>query len=346
MIQGKRKPFLFLYEIQAKPGRADEFAQAFLEWDSSPANIMHHTEGQVKEGVLYRSEDDPEKFLLLGIWDHRSNHQEALKKLKAMRPAFMDLTESDWTPKYFEIVGPLDDILPPFEEYASELTAGLSEPHRNLAAHPIIAKLHRGELSTMQLIGWMRQIYWQTTEITRLIGLMYGECPIPEVRRMLFENLYEEEVGGASGTAGHFELARHFCLKLGISREDLEALPVLPETKAVVYLAESAIRHNWVAALGAFLAFESQSPKAFARFAEALREGYGLDDDTLQFFLVHIAADEDHGAVVLDLIKQYATTPALRQAIKEVAFEYAERYCAMLSTYEAFASQRPSGSGA
>ena len=54
--------FAFHYTLQAKPGRAQDFVDAFEAWDHSDENIVHTTPGIVHEGVLYQSEDDPERF--------------------------------------------------------------------------------------------------------------------------------------------------------------------------------------------------------------------------------------------------------------------------------------------
>ena len=52
-----------------------EFKHAFEEWDHSDQNLMHSTPGIVHEGILYQSENDENRFYLIGIWNNRENHQ-------------------------------------------------------------------------------------------------------------------------------------------------------------------------------------------------------------------------------------------------------------------------------
>jgi len=97
--------FAFHYTLQAKPGCGQAFIDAFEAWDHSDDNIVHTTDGIVHEGVLYRSEDDRERFYLIGTWNNRRNHINVVARLIEMRPAWMDLLTEDIVPEYCEIIG-------------------------------------------------------------------------------------------------------------------------------------------------------------------------------------------------------------------------------------------------
>ena len=97
--------FAFHYTLQAKPGRAQDFMDAFETWDHSDQNIVHTTPGIVHEGVLYQSEDDPERFYLIGVWNHRENHRNVVARLIEMRLAWMDMLTEDIVPEYCAIIG-------------------------------------------------------------------------------------------------------------------------------------------------------------------------------------------------------------------------------------------------
>ena len=95
----------FHYMLRTKPGKAAEFMQAFHEWDYSDQNIVHQAEGMVHEGILYQSEDDENRFYLIGIWNNRESHKEVVAKVREMHPAWLDLLETPLVPEYLQIIG-------------------------------------------------------------------------------------------------------------------------------------------------------------------------------------------------------------------------------------------------
>ena len=50
--------------------------------------------------MLYRSEDDPDRFYLIGTWNHRENHRNVVARLIEQRPAWMDMLTADIVPEY------------------------------------------------------------------------------------------------------------------------------------------------------------------------------------------------------------------------------------------------------
>lgn len=224
-------------------------------------------------------------------------------------------------------------------EFVKELEEGLKQPGRWLPEHPVIGKIERGELTRAQIAGMMNQIYLQTCEVVRWLGYLYAKCPIMEVRREIFNNLAEEELGLFSGTDGHFHLAGRVAVAAGADPKQLDAAPLLPATAAVIRLGEEMFYEHpkWVVAFGTAFGFEYQSPMAYGALARALKKSYQMSDHDVAFFEVHVTADEDHTGSIVRVIDKYATTEEDRQAIKRAAFEYAERYHKMMSTFEAFA---------
>ena len=219
-----------------------------------------------------------------------------------------------------------------------EMEAGLRKPGRWLPEHPVIGKLERGELSRQQIAGMMGQIYVQTTEVVRWLGALYAKCPVKEVRREIFNNLLEEELGHFSGTDAHFYLARRVGEAAGATREEMEATKLLPATERVIKLGEHMFfeQDDWVAAFGTAFGFEYQSPMAFGAIATALKKSYGMSDHDVEFFSVHVTADEDHTGAIVRVIEKYATGPDTHDKVKQAAWKYGEYYHGMMSTYEAF----------
>ena len=66
---------------------------------------MHSTPGIVHEGILDQSENDENRFYLIGIWNNRDNHRTAVAKLRDMHPAWLDLLDTPLVPEYLQIIG-------------------------------------------------------------------------------------------------------------------------------------------------------------------------------------------------------------------------------------------------
>lgn len=225
------------------------------------------------------------------------------------------------------------------EAFVKELEQGLRKPERWLPGHPVIGKIERAELTRGQIAGMMGQVYRQTCEVVRWLGFLYAKCPIMSVRREIFNNLLEEELGSFSGTDAHFHLAARVAVAAGADRASLDTVTLLPATADLIRLGERMFYDNpdWIVGFGTAFGFEYQSPMTFGLLAKALKKAYGMNDDEVAFFEVHVTADEDHTGSIVRMLNQYATNDAVRAAIRDGVYTYAEQYFKMLSTYEAFA---------
>ena len=223
-------------------------------------------------------------------------------------------------------------------DFVAGLEADIQKPGRNLSAHPLIEKLNNKELSLGQIAGLMGQIYRQTCEVVRWLGAVYAKCEDMQVRREIFNNLVEEELGGFSNTDAHFHLAAKVAVAAGADRDKLDHIELEPRTRAIIdYGDELCYRDpSWIKPFGAFFGFEYQSPKAYRLIAEALQKSYGMSDDDVLFFSVHVTADEDHGDSIVRVFERYADTAEIRKQLRDCSKTYAELYYGMLSTYEAY----------
>jgi len=223
--------------------------------------------------------------------------------------------------------------------FIRELEQGLRVPGRWLPGHPVIEKLEGKELTRAQIAGMMTQIYRQTCEVVRWLGYLYAKCPVMAVRREIFNNLMEEELGAYSGTEGHFHLAARVAVAAGADPRALDSAPLLADTAALIRLGEEMFYEDpsWIVGFGTAFGFEYQSPMTFGAIANALKKSYGMTDHDVAFFSVHVTADEDHTGSIVRVLDAYATSDADRRAVRAAALTYAEGYHRMMSTYEAFA---------
>ena len=228
---------------------------------------------------------------------------------------------------------------PATQALVTELEQGLKQPGRWLPDHPVIGKIERGELTRTQIAGLMGQVYLQTAEVVRWLGALYAKCPVMHVRREIFNNLVEEELGLFSNSEGHFLLAARVAVAAGANRAELDKAQRLPGTDEMIRFGERAFFHDprWVVGFGTAFGFEAQAPQAFAALAQGMKKSYGMSSHDVAFFEVHITADEDHTASIVRVLDEYASGADDLRAIKDSAWQNAEHYYRMLNVYESFA---------
>lgn len=79
-----------------------------------------------------------------------------------------------------------------------------------------------------------------------LVARAYVGCPIAAVRRLLIENVYEEETGGLAAGKPHPELFLEIPRGLGMDLGRFESVTLLPDTAAYrATLDELTLTHGW-----------------------------------------------------------------------------------------------------
>jgi len=100
--------FFHIYDFRVKAGCEQEFIDKFVEFDYSEGNPMHKSPAQVKDGVLLRHTEDPQRFYLIAEWADVGEHARILVELKELHPEFVGLIEDAdkgaFTPEYAEVV--------------------------------------------------------------------------------------------------------------------------------------------------------------------------------------------------------------------------------------------------
>ena len=76
-----------------------------------------------------------------------------------------------------------------------------------------------------------------------LVGRAYVRCPIPEIRRSLAENLYEEETGGLVAGSPHPLLFLEYPRGLGMDLSRFEHVQLLPAAQRYRNFLDNATQH-------------------------------------------------------------------------------------------------------
>lgn len=216
------------------------------------------------------------------------------------------------------------------DEFKKKLRAELAA--RLTLDHPLIAEITKPEknLPLMKLMA--TQGYQLTKVFARYIGGLYFHCPpVPRYSARLAVNLYEEETGKISKTAGHLQLMQRFIYALGVSPAELEAVEPLPETRELIdyrmrLVSDPATFHRGAAAV--MIASEGQNleTKAGKMRHQMFPTIYGLTEEDLIFFRVHAAEDVYHVKEGVELVALVCTTDRMQQEAVEAIHETCDRF--------------------
>src|ERR1700704_6267010 len=216
-------------------------------------------------------------------------------------------------------------------EFRSQLESAVSARHSRL--NPFTERWVRGELTRQQLGAWVCQHYQYVSQFPRWCAAVYAGCPDADARDFLLENIIEEE----SGTK-HVDLLIRFGEACGVSRAEVEGTRQLPSTRALTaWCYEMSRKPFHVAAAGLLVELESQVPGIYKRNLPPLRTHYGFNDREVEFFAIHIEADEVPGERGYQIVERHSPTPEKQAEAAEAVREATEmRWQYMTGLHRAF----------
>ena len=196
----------------------------------------------------------------------------------------------------------------------TRLNAIISDHH--LLKHMFYQAWSNGELSREILQDYACQYYNQVKTFPRFVSRVHTHCPEIEARKILLENLVDEEIHGTD----HPALWVQFAEGMGASRERILNDMPLPETNAMVNQFYHLADRDWRDGLCALYAYESQVPEVSASKIAGLIKFYGITDEkTLEFFTAHQEYDVGHADQVARLIEKYVDPDRAEIATREAA---------------------------
>jgi pyrroloquinoline-quinone synthase len=173
---------------------------------------------------------------------------------------------------------------------------------RAMLNHPFYQAWTEGRLPLDTLRAYARQYFHHVEAFPRAVSAVHSACPDRDGRRMLAENLAEDE-GLEAGKQDHAGLWLMFACGLGESEEGVRDQELNRETRALIETFRKLSRRSYASGLGALYAYESQFPGVASAKIEGLIDRYGIaDEPTLRFFRVHQSADVEHSSVCRELL--------------------------------------------
>ncbi|MBP2705464.1 iron-containing redox enzyme family protein [Microbispora sp. RL4-1S] len=196
----------------------------------------------------------------------------------------------------------------------------------------LAGKATRRLLQAFVLHRWPIKSVW-----TRHILGIASNIDDYDLRKLLVENIYEEETGTLSQSQRHLQTFADFGARVGVTPEQLENAPIAPETAAViahnVAACNSGKLHFTAGAASVLLLMEGQPPivnNGGESMLSVMRDVYGLPREGYEFFVHHASAEseseavseleDEHAAAARELLRRYCSTDLLRaQAVDALA---------------------------
>ena len=170
----------------------------------------------------------------------------------------------------------------------------------HLLNHSFYQSWNEGSLSLETIREYSSQYFKHVSAFPRYLSAIHSNCDHIGTRKILLENLNDEEMGPED----HPELWMRFAEGMGNTRDEVNNAVLMEETEELVNTFNQLSRsEDYLKGLAALYCYESMQPEISKTKKEGLQNIYGIEDEeTLKFFTVHMQADEWHREVIRNLL--------------------------------------------
>jgi Pyrroloquinoline quinone (Coenzyme PQQ) biosynthesis protein C len=176
--------------------------------------------------------------------------------------------------------------------FSKELGAKLDKYH--LLKHPFYQIYwNEGKLTREIIKDYAEQYYQHVKAFPRYISATHSICEDLEKRRILLENLQDEE----NKDGDHPKLWKNFAKALGADEKEIEKVKLDWFTKDMIDNFFSQARKSYAEGLASLYTYERQIPEIAETKIQGLKKFYGVKSkEGLEFFVAHKSADVIHRA--------------------------------------------------
>ena len=173
--------------------------------------------------------------------------------------------------------------------FSKELNAKLDQYH--LLNHPFYKSWNDGKLTREIIKDYAEQYYQHVKAFPRYISATHSLCEDIEKRKILLENLQDEE----NKDADHPKLWKNFATEMGADSQQIENVKQEPFTKDLIDNFFKQGRSSYAEGLASLYTYERQIPEIAETKIRGLKNFYGVTSkEGLEFFEAHKAADVIH----------------------------------------------------
>jgi pyrroloquinoline-quinone synthase len=161
----------------------------------------------------------------------------------------------------------------------------------HLLNHPFYVAWEQGELTQEILQDYAEQYYQHIKAFPRYISATHSMCEDIEKRKILLDNLSDEE----DLNKDHPMLWKQFALAAGADESSLDLVKQEYFTSDLIENFFRLSRSSYAEGLGALYAYERQVPEIAETKIKGLIDHYNISTDQgLEYFVVHKDADVLH----------------------------------------------------
>tara|TARA_B100001559_G_scaffold222653_1_gene186865 strand:- start:916 stop:1581 length:666 start_codon:yes stop_codon:yes gene_type:complete len=173
--------------------------------------------------------------------------------------------------------------------FSQELNKKLDQYH--LLNHPFYKSWNEGKLTREIIKDYAEQYYQHVKAFPRYISATHSICEDIEKRKILLENLQDEE----NPNADHPKLWKNFALAMGADAEKIEDVKREWFTNDMIENFFHQARKSYAEGLASLYTYERQIPEIAETKIRGLKNFYGVTSrEGLEFFEAHKAADVIH----------------------------------------------------
>ena len=161
----------------------------------------------------------------------------------------------------------------------------------HLLNHPFYKSWTEGKLTREIIKDYAEQYYQHVKAFPRYISATHSLCEDIEKRKILLENLNDEE----NRDADHPKLWKNFAIAMGADAVELEGVKADHFTKDLIDNFFKNGRSTYAEGLASLYTYERQIPEIAETKIQGLKKYYGVSTkEGLEFFEAHKSADVHH----------------------------------------------------
>ena len=173
--------------------------------------------------------------------------------------------------------------------FSKKLNKKLDQYH--LLNHPFYKSWNEGKLNREIIKDYAEQYYQHVKAFPRYISATHSICEDIEKRKILLENLQDEE----NPNADHPKLWKNFALAMGADPDKIENVKREWFTNDMIENFFYQARKSYAEGLASLYTYERQIPEIAETKIRGLKKFYGVTSkEGLEFFEAHKAADVIH----------------------------------------------------
>ena len=173
--------------------------------------------------------------------------------------------------------------------FSKQLNKKLDKYH--LLNHPFYKSWNDGKLTREIIKDYAEQYYQHVKAFPRYISATHSICEDIEKRKILLENLQDEE----NPDGDHPKLWKNFAISVGADKNKIEKAKQESFTKRMIDNLFKQGRKSYAEGLASLYTYERQIPEIADTKIRGLKKYYGVSSKKgLEFFEAHKAADVLH----------------------------------------------------